>query len=88
MSGSCANMLSIVKTFIHVSVQISSHSPHGPAYLEKDKPGHPCKDSFNSSTGDNEAQELSGWYTENAFFRIELDVVCSEVVECEPQVVY
>ena len=41
-----------------------------------------------ASTGYNEAQELSGWYTENAFFRIELDVVCSEVVECEPQVVY
>ena len=44
--------------------------------------------SFNTSTGDNESQELSGWYAENAFFRIELDVICSEVVECEPQVVY
>ena len=40
------------------------------------------------STGDNESQELSGWYAENAFFRIELDVICSEIVECEPQVVY
>ena len=27
-------------------------------------------------------------YAENTFFRIELAVVCSEVVECEPQVVY
>ena len=44
--------------------------------------------SFNTSTGDNETQELSGWYAENAFFRIELDVICSEVVECEPQVAY
>ena len=44
--------------------------------------------SFNTSTGDNETQELSGWYGENAFFWIELDVVCSEVVECEPPVVY
>ena len=31
---------------------------------------------------------FSGWYAENAFFQIELDVICSEVVECEPQVVY
>ena len=36
----------------------------------------------------DEAQELSGWYAENAFFRIELNVICSEVVECHPQVVY
>ena len=43
---------------------------------------------FNSSTGDDEAQELCGGHAENAFFQIELDVVCSEIVEREPQVVY
>ena len=32
--------------------------------------------------GYNEAQELSGWNAENAFFRVELDVVCSEVIKC------
>ena len=38
--------------------------------------------------GYNEAQELSGWYAENAFFWVKLNVVCSEVIEREPQVVY
>ena len=33
------------------------------------------------------AQELSGWYAENAFFRVKLDVVCSEVIERKPQVI-
>ena len=41
-----------------------------------------------SSTGYDEAQELSGWYVEYAFLRVKLNVVCSEVIEREPQVVY
>ena len=39
---------------------------------------------LNSSIGNNEAQELSGGNAENTFFRIELDVICSEIVEREP----
>ena len=33
-------------------------------------------------------QMIDSLSDENAFFRVELDVIFSEVIECKPQVIY
>ena len=43
---------------------------------------------FNSSIGNDEAEQFSGGYSEDTLLWVELDVVCSEIVERKPQVIY